>query len=135
MRALGKIALLVVMLLVIYLSAYIIDSTRYKSTEIYRCANEREIMITRSSWPILSNYDSTNGLEVYIGGWLDTGNVTISSEVFDHFAEEKFSANSGLVEVSRARLGDWYTDAFTVKIKPDSNANCAVRIIYKFRGI
>jgi hypothetical protein len=49
--------------------------------------------------------------------------------------EERFPTNGGLVEVLKARLGDWYTDTFTVKIKPASGTNCAVRIIYKFHGI
>ncbi len=122
-------------LLVIYVSAYIIDSALYKSTEILRCSKEQEITISRGSWPVISNLDFTNGLEVYVGGWVETGNVTISSEVFDFAGEEKFSANGGLVEVSKARLGEWYTDTFTVNIKPSSDASCVVRVVYKFRGI
>lgn len=135
MRGFGKIVFLLFVLLVIYVSAYIINSALYRSTEILRCSKEQEIKISRSSWPVISNYDFTNGLEVYIGGWVETGNVTISSEVFNFSEEEKFSANGGLVEVSKARLGDWYTDTFIVNIKPSSDASCAVRVIYKFRGI
>lgn len=135
MRGFGKIIFLVFLLLVIYISAYLIDRALYRSTDILKCTKEQEIKISRSSWPVLSNFDFTNGLEVYVGGWIEAGTVTISSEVFDFSGEENFSASSSLAEVSKARIGEWYTDTFTVDIKPSSDASCAVRIIYKFRGI
>jgi hypothetical protein len=135
LRVIGNIVLLVFALLIIYIFAYLIDSTRYKSTELLRCSKQQKITISRASWPILSNYDFTNGLEVYIGGWLEAGNIVISGTLFRPDDKKAFSANTGLVEVSRARTGDWYKDNFTVSIKPDSQASCALKIIYKFRGI
>ncbi len=124
----------IVVLIYAYCAAYYLDTSRFRSTEFLQCSQDIEIMISRPYWPLLSRFDSTTGLEVYVGGWLEEGSLTISGTPFRDESGIFYSTDAGGIEVSRARIGEWYNDSFEIGLRPGVHSSCAIKVVYKFRG-
>ena len=126
---------LLVGVLFAYGAAYYLDSARYRSTEFLQCSQDIEIMISRPYWPLLSSVDLTTGLELYVGGWLEVGSLTISGTPFRDESGMFYSTDAGVIEVSRAQIGEWYNDSFEMRLRPGVHSSCAIKVVYKFKGV
>ncbi len=108
----------------------------YKSSQLYRCDGPRNSQYSFPVLPLLKQISIVDGLEVYIGGWIERGSLTIKSDIFDiEIKEVTFVAGEKVTPVSYARIGEWYNEDFKMSFEPSPGASCAVRIVYKFGGV
>ena len=110
---------------------YVFD---YRVSSSYRCKANETIEFSHPYWPVFADFIFLDTLEVYIGGIVDRGELSISGTGID-----------GKLTYEGARLGttiahyyyrsSWYEPTFSLTFQPTENASCSVKVIYRFRGI
>lgn len=103
----------------------------YKSSGLYK---SNESVTWTFQPPLLARIVGlhlTTGLETYIGGWIESGQVTITGIVLDE--PMTFSGEDGLRSISFARMGEWYDPNFQLNLSPARSTSCSIRVVYRFR--
>lgn len=107
--------------------------TGYKSSSLYRCREASTLTFTHPYVPVVGDFMFVDSLEVYVGGWIERGTVTMTSDITDQ--PISFSAAGPTRIVSHSRMGEWYTPDFAVTLEPEPGSSCRIRFVYRFRGI
>ncbi len=112
-----------------------------RETGPYTCqATETKTFHTR--W-IPFRIPQVSYLEVYIGGWIDAGSLTLESNMF---AQRRSPENTNVIQFksdpkNRTKMaafsyfGEWYSPEFKLTFKPSPDARCRVKIAYRIFGI
>jgi hypothetical protein len=108
----------------------------FQESAVYSC---REAATWRQPprWlATLGGWNIIDQLEVYGGGWIERGQLTITSNTLREplvvKAEEGSEARSA--NISFARMGEWYEPEFHLNFSPSAEASCYVRVIYRYNG-
>jgi hypothetical protein len=107
--------------------------TGYRSSALYRCQELSALTFYHPYIPLVGRFMPIDSLEVYVGGWIERGTLTISGDVLDQ--PLSFSATERTTTIAHARMGEWYQSNFTLTFKPEPVSSCRVRVVYRFRGI
>ena len=105
----------------------------YRASSTYFCEESETVQITHPYIPLIGDFVFVDSLEVYLGGWIERGALTIHGDVLDEAMT--FTAGDRPTKISYARMGEWYDPDFQVVFEPTDTSSCLVRIVYRFRGI
>ena len=107
----------------------------YRAADAYNCDGAFDLHVSHPYIPVIGWIVFNESLEVYIGGWIDRGSVSISGDIIDEPFLTTARGRPVSTEISYARMGEWYGEDFHVKFEPDDMASCHIEIIYRFRGL
>jgi hypothetical protein len=105
----------------------------YRSSSLYQCGEPLIATFTPPYVPLVGEFLFVDSLEVYLGGWIESGRVTISGDILAD--PITFERGERITTISYAHMGEWYDSDFTLNFQPEDHTSCAVRVIYRFRGI
>jgi hypothetical protein len=123
----AKIATIALLGLVTITIVWLIDQYQYQTLETYKCDERREYVIPRQ------NLIPQDMLELYVGGWIERGEVAISGLPFRNNEVLKFSRGSSVGTVSHAYIGEWYEPHINIVFEPSEGSSCLIRVIYKYK--
>lgn len=72
-------------------------------------------------------------IELYVGGWIERGDVTISGLPSRERELLKFSRGTSVSTISHAYIGEWYEPNIKIVFEPAEGSSCLVKVIYKYR--
>ena len=113
-------------MVVVVIILWITNQYRYKTVAAYRCDKRGERVIHQPN--ILQDT-----LELYVGGWIERGDVRISGLPSRGDETLKFSRGASVSTISHAYIGEWYEPDIKIVFKPTERASCLIRVVYKFR--
>lgn len=107
----------------------IADRGRYKSFH-FTCDEDR---IYTFDSPL---FGTATSLEIYLGGWVEQGSVTVRgfpqrTPPEDNGYEFQLIADEALRDIARAYVGDWYGGP--IELTPSDDAECYMKLVYKIR--
>jgi hypothetical protein len=105
----------------------------YRGSAPYGCNITESKRYHHPYFPLIGRFLFVDSLEVYIGGWIERGKVTVSGDIFHEPLQ--FEAGARPTMISFSRMGEWYRPEFDVTFRPSPRASCRIQIIYRFRGI
>jgi hypothetical protein len=105
----------------------------YRASSTYFCDGPETVQIAHPYIPLIGEFVFVDSLEVYLGGWIERGALTIHGDILDEAMT--FTAGERPTKISYARMGEWYSQDFQVVFEPTDMSSCLVRIVYRFRGI
>jgi len=123
----SKIARIALLSLPVFVVLWFINPYPYQALNDYRCNARSERVIPQ---PNLILQDM---LELYVGGWIEKGDVTISGLPSRENSMLKFSSGASVRTISHAYIGEWYGPDVTVVFEPTEGASCLVRLVYRYR--
>ncbi len=122
-----KIVIIALLGLLTIAALWLIDQYQFQTIEAYKCDERREYVIPRH------NFLPQDMLELYVGGWIERGEVTISGLPSRNKEALKFSSGSSVGTVSHAYIGEWYEPHITIIFEPSDGSSCLIRIVYKYK--
>ena len=114
-----------ILIFLVVVALWVSDRCRYQATEPYRCDGRKEVLIARQT---LIPQDS---LELYVGGWIEEGDVEISGLPSRDNATVKFSRGASVSTVSHAYIGEWDETTIRLVFEPTEGASCFIRVVYR----
>ena len=113
--------------IVIALSLWAYDQFSYQTLGEFKCDAKREFLIPTS------NLIPADMLELYVGGWIDRGTVTILGLPSRENEPLEFRRGDNVVgTISHAYIGEWYEAVTKIIFLPSDDASCLIRVIYKY---
>lgn len=85
----------------------------------------------------LGGWNILDQLEVYGGGWIESGRLTITSNALDAplvIDARQRPAGARAASIAFARSGEWYEPEFHLNFSPSADASCSVRVVYRYKG-
>lgn len=122
-----KIRRIILLGLVIILALWALNQFQYQTLDAYRCDERREDVITKQ------NLLPPDMLELYVGGWIERGEVAISGLPSRENKALVFSRGSSVSTISHAYIGEWYEPNIKIIFQPSEGSSCLIRVIYKHK--
>lgn len=119
-----RIAALGVVLLALL---WVLNLFQYRTLDAYKCDERKEYAIPRH------NLLPQDMLEIYVGGWIEKGEVVISGFPSREHGILKFSRGATVGTVSHAYIGEWYEPETKIMFQPSEGSSCLIRVIYKYK--
>lgn len=112
-----------------------------RETAPYTCQKTETIKLQPRWMPHTDGLKVTY-LELYIGGWVSDGALTLDSDVFEYrpglvragAIDFKADAKSRSRMVAFSRIGEWYSSDLKLTFRPSPGAHCHVKIAYRLFG-
>jgi hypothetical protein len=123
----SKIAMIALFGLVMFVMLWVRNQYQYQTLDVYMCDERREQVIPRKD---MIPHDM---LELYVGGWIERGEVTISGLPSRENEVLKFSRGSSVGTISHAYIGEWYEPDINLVFEPSEGSSCLIRVIYRYK--
>ena len=112
---------------VIILLLWVLNQYQYKTLDTYSCDERREFVIPKQ------NLLPQDMIELYVGGWIERGEVEISGLPSRENKALKFYRGSSVGTISHAYIGEWYEPNIDILFQPSEGSSCLIRVIYKYK--
>lgn len=112
---------------VIVLVLWVRDQYQYQALDAYSCKEIEEFVIPGQD--LLPQ----DGLELYVGGWIERGEVTISGLPSRDNGTIRFSRGSSVSTISHAYIGEWYEPNISIMFEPSEASSCLIRVVYRYK--
>ncbi|MEM9013788.1 MAG: hypothetical protein AAGB02_01655 [Pseudomonadota bacterium] len=103
----------------------------YRKAATLNCSGPATVELRRGA------YFLSDTLEVYVGGWIERGAVTMADAPMRRPQGVKntrvYSAKNGVAEISHAYVGEHYDTKTAINFVPTDDASCRITILYRFR--
>lgn len=108
------------------------DRWDYK-TKVFTCDETRMYNLKHPLYPF---FEYPSGLEIYLGGWIEQGSVTVKGFLQrtppdGNSYEFQLIADEAHRDVARAYVGEWYGGP--IELAPSDDAQCYIKLVYKVR--
>lgn len=120
-----KIATVVLLGAGIGITLWLMEQYQYKTLDSFSCDKRKELVIPRV------NLLPQDMLELYVGGWIERGQVMISGLPSRERETLKFSRGSSVSTVSHAYIGEWYEPEINILFDPSQDSSCFIKVIYR----
>ena len=125
----SKIVIIALLGLVILILLWALNQYQYQTLDVYTCDERREYVIPRQ------NLLPQDMLELYVGGWIEKGEVAISGFPSRGNEALKFSRGDSVGTISHAYIGEYYEPDINILFQPSEGASCLIRVIYKYKWL
>ncbi|MEM7426986.1 MAG: hypothetical protein AAF441_12895 [Pseudomonadota bacterium] len=100
-----------------------------RETAPYTCQKTKQMKLNPRWVPHLGKL-KVNYLELYVGGRVSTGTLTIESDLFGLETDAKIRKKM----IAFSHFGEWYNPELEVTFRPSPGAQCHVKIAYRLFG-
>lgn len=123
----SKMAITALLGLVLILVLWVKNQYQYKALAAYKCNKWGERVIPGPS----AGFQDM--MELYVGGWIERGEVTISGLPSRENEVLTFSRGLSVRTISHAYIGEWYGPDIRIVFEPAPESSCLIRVNYKYK--